>query len=264
MDNFLAFKLGQEHVVATLQDIIFMKLDFEKAFNQVDHNYLWAMLIAMDLDPFVITLIQGLVCDAKAKVHVNGLFARSSPLERGVRQGDRMFSLLFALLSEPLMCLLEEKSVKGELKGLKIFEQDNLLYQLFADDVGLFLHNSQLEFEIAKATIQIFEKKIGAFLNVAKSVIIPLVNHVSQTWFDSISCLMLQPHETTNYLGCLIGFKVTPLLETKFLLGKVQKRLSQWANRILNFTSRVVLLMHVIRAMPVYHLMSVTLNSQCF
>lgn len=46
-DNILAFKLGQEHAIATLQEVIFMKLDFEKAFDRVDHGFLWAMLSAM-------------------------------------------------------------------------------------------------------------------------------------------------------------------------------------------------------------------------
>lgn len=60
-DNIISFMLGQEHAVATYQDVIFMKLDFEKASARVDHDYLWATLNAMQLDPFIITLIQGLV-----------------------------------------------------------------------------------------------------------------------------------------------------------------------------------------------------------
>lgn len=40
MGNILAFKLRQEHAWATNQDIIFLKLDFEKAFDRVDHSYL--------------------------------------------------------------------------------------------------------------------------------------------------------------------------------------------------------------------------------
>lgn len=61
---------------------------------------------------------------------------------------------------------------------------------------------------------------------MAKFVIVPLVNPIAHTWFDSIGCLLLLPRETTKYLGCIIGFKVTPLLETEFLLGKVRERLS--------------------------------------
>lgn len=86
-DNLLTFRLNQEHVVATLQNIIFLKLDFEKAFDKVDHDYLWATLSAMGLDPLVITLIQGLVMESKAKVHVNGLFTLSFPWNVGLGKG---------------------------------------------------------------------------------------------------------------------------------------------------------------------------------
>lgn len=157
-----------------------------------------------------------------------------------------MSPLLFAISSEPLMCLLEDRTVKGELTNLRIPDQKSLLYQLFSDNTGIFLHNSQLEFENVMSTIQIFENIVGAFLNVARSVIIPLVNLVAQAWFGSIGCLILQPRETTIYLGCLIGFKVTPSLKTEFLLGKVHKQLSHLANRVLSFTGQIVLLQHVI------------------
>lgn len=83
-NNILDFNLAQEHAIATLQDVIFRKLDFAKAFDRVDHDYLWATLAAMNLDPSVIILIQGLVSRAEAKVHVNGMFTRSFPLERGL------------------------------------------------------------------------------------------------------------------------------------------------------------------------------------
>lgn len=263
-DNLLAFKLGQENVVATLQDIIFMKLNFEKRFDQVDHNYLWATLSTMDLDPLVISLLQGLISNVDAKFHVNGLFTQSFLVERGVRQGDPMSPLLFALSYEPMMCLLKDRLSKGDLVGLKISTNKSLVYQLFANDVGLFLHNSQQEFENARATIQILKNILGAFLNMAKSVILLLCVPMIQAWFYSISRCILQPHETTTYLGCLIGFKVTPMLETDFLLKKVCKCLNHWENCALSFTGRVVLLKHVIQAMRVYHLMSMSLNSQSF
>lgn len=38
-DNILAFKLCQEHALATTLNVIYMKLDFKKAFDRVDHAY---------------------------------------------------------------------------------------------------------------------------------------------------------------------------------------------------------------------------------
>lgn len=57
---------------------------------------------------------------------------------------------------------------------------------------------------------------------------------------------------------------MSPMQETNFLLGKVCKWLCHWANRSLSFAGRLVLLMHVIRAMPIYHLMTMSLNTQGF
>lgn len=138
IDNILALKLGQEHVVATKKDIIFMKLDFEKAFDWV---YLWATLVAMKMDPFVINLIKGLVIGVHAKVHVNNLFTWSFPLKFGVHQGDPMSPLLFVISSQTLLSLVESKCAQGVLKGLHINERSTLLYQLFADDANIFLRN---------------------------------------------------------------------------------------------------------------------------
>lgn len=91
------------------------------------------------------------MCGAKAKVHVNGMFTQSFSLERGVWQGDPMSPLLFALSSQLLMCILEDCKVKEELVSLKVSEQKHLLYQLFADDACLFLQNSLIKVEYARA-----------------------------------------------------------------------------------------------------------------
>lgn len=57
IDNILALKFGQEHARATLQDVIFMKLDFEKSFDCINHDFLWATLSTMNMDPKVLALI---------------------------------------------------------------------------------------------------------------------------------------------------------------------------------------------------------------
>lgn len=88
----------------------------------------------MKMDPIVIQLVQGLVLNAVAKVHINGLFTQTFPLERGVRQGDPMSPLLFVLTTQPLMRLLEDMRSRGELIELRITQDEHLLYQLFVDD----------------------------------------------------------------------------------------------------------------------------------
>lgn len=51
-----------------------------------------------------------------------------------------------------------------------------------------------------------------------------------------------------------------PNLEAEFLIGKVRKRLRHWSTRMLSWDSKVVLLRHVLRAIPSYHLMVLAPN----
>lgn len=119
-----------------------------------------------------------------------------------------------------------------------------LVYQLFADDAGLFLQNNITEFDHAREAIQTYEDISRSFLNIGKSIIVPLLNAHPQDWFADVGCKVLQPGETTIYLGCLIGFKVSPVQETDFLLGKVRKWLNHWANQSLNFAGFSILSPH--------------------
>lgn len=40
IDNLIELKLGQEYATLMNQDILLLKLDFEKAFDHVDHGFL--------------------------------------------------------------------------------------------------------------------------------------------------------------------------------------------------------------------------------
>lgn len=81
-------------------------------------------------------------------------------------------------------------------------------------------------------------------------------------WMLNAGCKVVAWREVINYLGCPIGYGVTPTQEADFLLGKVRKRLGHWANRMLSWNGKVVLLKHVLRTIPGYHLMALSLNNQ--
>lgn len=50
----------------------------------------------------------------------------------------------------------------------------------------------------------------------------------------------------------------------EFFLDKVRKCINHWANCGLSFVGRVVLLRHVIRAMPIYHFMSMSIDPKIY
>lgn len=72
------------------------------------------------------------------------------------------------------MSMLIEKVAIGELEGIIIGNGQQLIHQLFADDIGLFLMATDQNFRCARDVIIEYEKISRALLNVSKSIIIPL------------------------------------------------------------------------------------------
>jgi hypothetical protein len=173
-DNILTLRAVQEKAKHSKTPLAMLLLDFAKAYDQVDHSYTWAVLEIQGFDSTFINLIKGLVVPGSAKVHFNGLFTGRFPLDRGVRQGCPLAPLLFALVSQPLMAILKEKLNTGDIHGIQIGERKQLLYQLFADDTGIFFEATFHNFDQIMGCLHLFERISGALLNLDKCKLIQL------------------------------------------------------------------------------------------
>jgi hypothetical protein len=97
--NILTLKLAQENARQSKVPQAMLLLDFQKAYDRVDHEYMWAVTWAYGFCSKFIELVQGLVTSSIAKVHFNGWFTERFNLGRGVRQGCLLAPLLFALVT---------------------------------------------------------------------------------------------------------------------------------------------------------------------
>ncbi|KAL2623319.1 hypothetical protein R1flu_003524 [Riccia fluitans] len=181
-NSVLNFLLCQEWAEKSQQEMIFIKMDFEKSYDQVNHNYLWQVMEATGFDPKFIQLTKGLVEGSTSKLHVNGRFSQEIPIERGVKQGCPLAPLLFSLSTEPLMALMKKQEREGMLEGLHLAGSRTALYNFFADDSGVFLKASYSNFKTLQQTISIYERISGAKLNLEKSTVIPIGLSSSPQW----------------------------------------------------------------------------------
>lgn len=266
LDNLLSFKLAQELALTRKQSHIFLKLDFAKAYDRVDHGFLSEVMRTMKFDGHLIMLVKGLVENTHSKVHFNGLFTSEILLNRGVRQGCPLSPLLFALTTQPLMCLVKRALDQGDLQGMKLEDGTRVCHQLFADDTGLFLAASREEFDCARRVIQHYKRISGALLNIHKSKIIPLylATGTAGDWMVSTGCQVAVEGEIIEYLGCPIAHKVKPSHEASFIAKKLRSRLCHWTFKSLTLAGRVILLKHVLRAIPTFHFMVLSLSGVGF
>ena len=77
-------------------------VDYKKAFDMVDRTALWAKLLDLGVDGKLMRVIVNLYQKAKAVVRVCGRLTDSFPCNIGVRQGESLSPLLFALFLRDL------------------------------------------------------------------------------------------------------------------------------------------------------------------
>jgi hypothetical protein len=105
LDNIL---LTQEMLVwaeQSQQALLFLKLDFSKAYDMVDWDFLFGAMGAMGAMGFpgeFINFLKLLFRDATACDKVNGSLSESFRIERGVRQGCPVAPYLFFIATELL------------------------------------------------------------------------------------------------------------------------------------------------------------------
>ncbi|KAL3678099.1 hypothetical protein R1sor_021055 [Riccia sorocarpa] len=122
IDDIMGFQIGQEWASKSNQRSLFVKLDFEKAYDRADHPYLWKTMHTMGIDPEFIDMTKALVTGATSKVFAMGSFSKEIDLHRWVRQGCPLASLLFSLATQPLILILKhaEKEDKTGAETLRI------------------------------------------------------------------------------------------------------------------------------------------------
>ncbi|CAM6097625.1 unnamed protein product [Calypogeia fissa] len=255
LENISTAWLTMDWIRAKRFSALFLKLDFEKGFDRVNHDYLWSTLSHMGLGRNFIRLVQSLLTDAYSRVHINGSFSTEIQLRRGVRQGCPISPLLFVLSTHPLMRFLLTELRNNWLQGIKITDNLTVCYRLFADDLGVFIPASELAFNQLKDALSIYELASGARLNLAKFVIIPLALPDIPIWLRQSGGVISEAGMVHKYLGAPIGWDLKPTVLHNFCFDKLGARLALWSARLLTFTGRVLLIKHVFQAIPVYHSM---------
>ncbi|KAL3689560.1 hypothetical protein R1sor_015869 [Riccia sorocarpa] len=223
-DNVLSLKIGQEWAKWTAQKALFIKLDFVKAYDRVDHRFLWKVLEGFGFDSTFISLVQGLNCNGAAKVHINQAFSEEITVRRGVRQGCPLAPLLFALCSQPFMSMLRRAELAGRIRGLQIAPGKSLLHQLFADDTGICIEDKEEYFTELQLILNRYELASGARINIQKSLVMPLGQATVPDWVRTIGCEVAKGRRHFKYLGICVGVEVSD--------GKARKALVAWKKMI--------------------------------
>ena len=124
----LKYRRGRTRYVA-------IKLDLEKAYDQLEWGFIKETLDFFQLPPNLITLIMNMISSTRFHILWNGEPLPEIVPSRGVRQGDPLSPYLFILYLERLSIKLEEAVRDKLLHPISFQGRVRLSHLFFADDI---------------------------------------------------------------------------------------------------------------------------------
>lgn len=80
--------------------MLIISLDQEKAFDLINHSYLYKILEQYEIPKHLTRLIKNIYGTATSRITVNGALTKPIKLERGIRQGCPSLTMAFTQSSE--------------------------------------------------------------------------------------------------------------------------------------------------------------------
>ena len=138
--------------------------DFEKAFDSLNHDFMFDTLRHFNFGESLIDWIKLFYKDATSCVTNNGYLSSFFEIQRGVRQGCPLSPTLFIMCIE---LLSYEVSNNKDIKGINIHDEE-IKNTLFADDATFLTDGSDKSFKTLVNVLDNFSYCSGLKLNTKK------------------------------------------------------------------------------------------------
>ena len=195
------------------EPLFLAQLDVEKAFDRVHHEDLFKALLGCGAGARIVSTLMSFYRDLQAKVFLwDGVESKSFAVQRGVRQGDPLSTLLFNLV---LNDVLEEVRATWERRGYgtevgENIRQCRLTHVAFADDCILV---AKSWISVKRMVLQLREAlaKRGLSLHPSKCQVQTNVNNWrlrgNVSLSDDFSVFFLQGGEPLTVLGTSLALR---------------------------------------------------------
>ena len=250
--------------VRTIDDIIkltssnnmgslLVAIDFEKAFDSVNWNFLRHALRKFNFGPSFITWITAFYSNISSCVMNNGFITQPFKLSRGVRQGDPLSPYLFILVLETLAIHIRNDEC---IKGINVDGHEIKLI-IFADDLTVFLKDSA-SFHCLLAKLELFGQYSGLNVNRGKTEVMKLGT-------PEISAEELKIDEIKKVVKILgIHFTYDQTLSDKLnfhtIIKSIRKSINSWNWRGLTLLGKIQIIKSFAIPKILYRLSLVSTN----
>ncbi|KAH9662191.1 reverse transcriptase domain-containing protein [Citrus sinensis] len=232
---------------------VVLKLDMEKAYDRMSWPFILQMLRCFGFSERWISLIRRAVYGPWFSVLVNGAIHGYFPSERGLRQGDPISPCLFIIAAEFLSRGLVHLYSRYPSVRYRSAASTDISHLSFADDIVIFANGSRCSLQRVMDFLHRYQVVSGQLISRTKSSF-----YIGKP--ASASCRSIV-HSVTGfqwrqlpfiYLGCPIFTGCLKISYFDGMVRKVRERISGWANRLLSFGGKLILIRHVLSALPLH------------
>ncbi|XP_027120639.2 uncharacterized protein [Coffea arabica] len=258
-DNFLLAQGLLSNMGRTSRNAdVALKLDMAKAYDRVSWIFLTMVLRRFGFREQWIDRIWRLVSNVWFSVLINGASVGFFKSTRGLRQGDPLSPGLFIIGTEVLSRSLNKLV---EHRGFKCFSvprgSPKITHLSYADDVLVFLGASSSSLRCVMQTIENYEAVSGHEINVQKCGFMVHAKLPRQcvARVRRLTGFGLKSFPV-RYLGCPLFVGRRKCLYFMELVQSIISKVSSWSSRFLSNGGRIVLIKHVLSAIPIHLLVA--------
>jgi len=175
-DNLRMFEFYRKYCEDNNIDAVLMSMDAKKAFDSVDHNYMFTTLKKYGFSDKFINLVKLLYNDIKADIVINGYRTKKIKIGRCVKQGDALSCALYIIGADPLLRNINRNPLILEIRIFTPLTNRRVKNKTgaFADDVGTLVRNDPESINEIFKEYKKFSERSGIMLNETKTEIMEL------------------------------------------------------------------------------------------
>ena len=225
---------------------ILLFIDFEKAFDTLEWNFLFKTLKAMNFGPSLINWIKTFYANSESCIMNNGKASRYFKLSRGVRQGDPLSSYLFVLAVELLAISVRQND---HIHGIRVNNLELKIVQ-YADDTTAILKDLDSITRFTSLTKD-FQAVSGLKLNESKTEAMWL--GPNEPTFK-LPGKMKWNKEPIKVLGIYLSCDSSKMIETNFSIRikAIKISLHMWKQRNLSLTGKILIVKAIAMSQIIY------------
>jgi hypothetical protein len=255
LDNVLLTQETLEWAEYSNQPLVFLKLDFSKAYDTVDLPFLFGAMAKFGFPAEFIDTTKLLFQDATACVKVNGAHTATFPIERDVRQGCPLAPYLFLIVAEVMNAMVKSEVASGLIRGITLPDgtRQQVIAQ-YADDTSLTLRGEEEPVRMAIFTLEVLCASSGLTINWSKSCGYWKLADGSPrpAWTDHLGIPWATNEDVCKLLGTAFGLSLSAEDSDEFLLARINNSLGYWSATKVNSTGRGIVVNSVLLSSTYY------------